>query len=177
MNEASSRSNPELTPAPSGSAWLVLHARPRCEKKLSVVCRQHGITCYLPLMRKSHTYGARVRTFDVPMFSGYLFGIVDQQQKLFLEQNRLVANLLAVHDQEVLVRQLLQVDLALHSGEVLDVLPYLEEGRIVKIATGPFRGMEGVIDRIKGKSRVILNVDMIGQSIAVEIDSTYLSPA
>jgi transcription antitermination factor NusG len=113
----------------------------------------------------------------VPLFSGYLFGVADRQQRMFLEQNRMVANILLAVDQDGLVRQLLQVDLALQSGEAIDVLPYLEEGSLVKISSGPFRGMEGVIERIKGKSRVILNVDMIGQAIAVEVDSTYLLPS
>ena len=156
---------------------MVLHARPRCEKKLAETCRQKGLPCYLPVVGKTHTYGSRVRTFEVPLFSGYLFGVADRQQRMFLEQNRMVANILPAVDQDCLIRQLVQVDLALQSGEAIDVLPYLEEGSLVRISSGPFRGMEGVIERIKGKSRVILNVDMIGQAIAVEVDSTYLSPS
>lgn len=177
MNDASPQPNPDLVPAPAGSQWVVLHARPRCEKKLAQTCQQQGLLCYLPVLCKTHTYGSRVRTFEVPLFSGYLFGVADRQQRMFLEQNRMVANILLAVDQDCLVRQLVQVDLALQSGEAIDVLPYLEEGSLVKISSGPFRGMEGLIERIKGKSRVILNVDMIGQAIAVEVDSTYLSPS
>ena len=35
-------------------------------------------------------------------------------------------------------------------------------------------GIEGIVSSIKGTNKVRLNVDMIGQAIAVEVDREYL---
>ncbi len=169
---------PDLINFPTGdSEWIVLHARPRCEKRILEVCQQQGAVGYLPVRRKTHKYGGRVREFTSPLFSGYAFALVDPRQKAFLRQNRNVANILDVVDQETLVRQLQQIRVALESGNDIEVLPYLEIGRIVRLAHGPLRGLEGRVTRIKGRSRIVVNVDMIRESVAVEIDLSWLDPA
>ena len=98
-------------------------------------------------------------------------------QRSSLRQNRYVANLLEVVDQTTLVSQLQQIRMALQAGDVLEVMPYLEKGKPVRVMGGPFKGLEGIILRIKGQTKVVINVDMIQQSVAVEVDSAYLGPA
>jgi hypothetical protein len=39
------------------------------------------------------------------------------------------------------------------------------------------KGLEGIVSKIKGKTRVIISVDMIRQSVAVEVDGAWLAPA
>lgn len=165
-----------LAPAPDDKIWVVMHVRPRCEKKLVEYCALHGISTYLPLREKTHNYGARVRTFQVPLFSAYVFGIAGRNEFMNLQQNRHVANILEVVDENNLLKQLHAVREALRSGEAIEVLPFIEDGKPVLLTAGPLKGCEGVVERIKSKSRVVINVDMIGQAIAVEVDSTYLSP-
>ena len=50
-------------------------------------------------------------------------------------------------------------------------------GNRVRVTSGPLRSLEGVIQRVKGQTRVIINVDMIRQAMAVEVDSAVLEPA
>ena len=59
------------------------------------------------------------------------------------------------------------------SPEVLTTRP-LTTGMLVKITAGPFMGVEGRVTRITAKTKVILNVDMIGQAIAVETEADFL---
>lgn len=133
---------------------------------------------YLPLRRKKHRYGSRVRVFDVPLFSGYVFCVAPIEQKRWLKQNRLIANVLEVVDQQKLADQLAQIDRALTVGEaVVEVMPYLEKGKWVRVTAGPLRGLEGMVLRVQSKTKVVLNVDMIRQSVAVEVDSAFLAPA
>lgn len=166
-----------LRPPDAGRAWIVIHTRPRCEKKAADFCARHGIPAYLPLQQKVHRYGARVRPFWSPLFPGYAFGLVDPPQQALVRQNRATANVLEVLDQDLLVRQLRQVRAALAAGDVLELLPYLEAGKRVRVTGGPLKGAEGVVLRVKGATRIVLNVDMIRQSVAVEMDSGLLAPA
>jgi transcription antitermination factor NusG len=156
--------------------WVVVHTRPRCEKKVQEASIRQGLTAFLPLQQRTHHYGSRVRTFASPLFPGYAFCLADAQGRQWLGQNRYTANVLAVSDQELLLIQLRQIQAALSAGHLMEVLPYLETGRRVRVVAGPLRGAEGLIVRIKGQDRVVLNVDMIRESVAVEVDTSLLAP-
>lgn len=177
MNRANDPSEELLAIPPEGRFWVVLHSRPRCEKKAVDFCSRSGISSYLPLQKKTHRYGGRVRTFSSPLFPGYVFCVVDPEQKRLLRQNQHVANLLDVWDQQQLVLQLQQIQRALEVGDVVEVMPYLESGKMVRVKAGPFKGLEGLVIRVKSKAKVVINVDMIRQAVAVEVDSSFLAPA
>jgi transcriptional antiterminator RfaH len=163
-------------PAPD-RFWVVLHTRPRCEKKVVEYCRRSGFPVYLPLRKKVHRYGARERMFLSPLFPGYAFCILGVAERTAVRQNRHVANLLEVLDQGRLVEQLRQIEQALSAGDVVGVMPYLEKGKPVRVTGGAMKGLEGIVLRVKGRTRVVLNVDMIRQSVVVEVDSALLAPA
>ena len=166
-----------LRPPDAGRAWIVIHTRPRCEKKAADFCARHGIPAYLPLQQKVHRYGARVRPFWSPLFPGYVFCVASAAGRSTLRQNQHVANLLEVIDQARLVSQLDQIRQALAVDDVIEVMPYLAAGRRVQVTAGPFKGLEGVVQRVKGRTKVVLNVDMIQQAVCVEVDSTWLASA
>lgn len=166
-----------LQPASADARWIVVHARPRCEKKVADFCRLQGGVCYLPLRKRVHRYGNRLRSFYSPLFTGYVFCSVARQLQSTLRQNRHVANVLEVEDQQQLLLQLRQIRLALGAGDEVDLFPYLEVGKTVRVTQGPLKGLEGRIARIKGRTRIVINVDMIRESVAVEVDSSYLDPA
>lgn len=170
-------SDPSLLPAPDQDhAWYVLHARPRCEKKIIEFCRTRSVYSYLPLMIKKHRYGARLRQYEVPLFTGYVFALATKQDVLTLRQNQRVANLLVVYDQETLLRQLQQVKTALDNQETLELFPHLVAGMKVQVRSGPLKGVEGFIHKLKTKTRIVLNIDFIQQAVAVEVDADLLVP-
>lgn len=161
---------------PDPMRWVVAHARPRCEKKLAAAAGRMGCVVYLPVQTKVHRYARRERRFESPLFSGYLFCQGDAAQRQWVRQNQYCANLLEVVDQAGLVAQLRHLQQALSSGLQLEVMPYLESGRRVRVTSGPLRGFEGLVVRVQGRTRVLLNIDMIRQSAAVEMDSALLAP-
>jgi len=56
--------------------------------------------------------------------------------------------------------------------------PYLKEGMRVRIASGPLAGVEGILDRRKvAKGFLVLSVDLLCRSVAVEVDCTSVVPA
>ena len=156
--------------------WVVAHTRPRCEKKLADAARRAGAHVYLPLQAKMHRYGARERTFSSPLFAGYVFCRGDVAVRRWLRQNQYTANLLEVPDQAALAAQLQQLYTLLAAGHLVEVMPFLERGRRVRVKSGPLRGLEGIVMRVQGAARVVVNIDMIRQAAAVEVDSAILAP-
>jgi len=157
-----------------GEAWIVIHVRPKCEKKTVYICNEKQISTYMPTLRTTHTYGQRRRSFDKPLFSGYIFAVVNAQQWQYLRQNNYVANILEVTNQSKFVSQLSQIQKALSIGAVVEIQTFLEKGTRVRVTAGPFKGVEGVVCHVKGGARVIINIDMIQQSVAFEVDAALL---
>jgi len=54
--------------------------------------------------------------------------------------------------------------------------PLLTAGQRARIRSGALAGMEGVVVRQKGSLRVVLTVNLILQSVAVEVDGSELEP-
>jgi transcription antitermination factor NusG len=54
--------------------------------------------------------------------------------------------------------------------------PFLTAGQKVRIRAGALAGMEGIVVRMKNSLRVVLTMDLILQSIAVEVDARELEP-
>ena len=156
--------------------WQVVYLRPRTEKKTADVCGMQGIPHYLPLRTQTGTYQRRRVTTWLPLFPGYLFVGLDAAGKRALQKTNHVLRFLEPARPYRLLRQLVQVRRALRADPALKVVPPLETGRRVRIVAGPFQGTEGVVARLHSTLRVVLTVDLIGQSIAVEASRAQVEP-
>ncbi len=150
--------------------WHVLHLRSRTEKKVADVCVVHGIEHYLPLREETKIYQRRKVTVHKPLFSGYLFAAFEPDQRIFLHRTNHVIRVLAPDDEAGLVRDLEQIRMALEADPRLEADAAFREGRRVIITSGAFAGIEGILATTRGRAQVRLNVELIGQSVALDVD-------
>jgi transcription antitermination factor NusG len=54
--------------------------------------------------------------------------------------------------------------------------PFLRCGDWVRVKSGPLADVEGILVRKKGSYRLILSAELLGKSIAVEIDAFSVKP-
>jgi transcription termination/antitermination protein NusG len=55
---------------------------------------------------------------------------------------------------------------------------YLRDGQRVRLTHGPLADVEGILVRQKpDKGLLVLSVDLLRRSVAVEIDCTWVAPA
>jgi len=154
--------------------WYVLYLRPRCEKKLAEYCRIHKLSHYLPLRRETKIYQRRKVTVEKPLFSSYFFCSFDGEERLGLLKTNNVLRILEPSSRRKLLHDLAQVRKALRVDPTLEATSAVRVGRHVRILGGPFMGVEGIVQAVKGKMKVSLNVDMIGRAVVVEVDRGYL---
>jgi len=147
--------------------WKVLFVKPRTEKKVTEYCQLYGITHYLPLREKTRTAQRRKVTVRLPVFPGYVFARVTPDQRLPLLKTNLLVRILEPEFPRRMLRDLVMVRRALRANPALESAKPLTAGRLVRITDGPFRGIEGRVARLAGALKVVLNVDMIGQAVAV----------
>src|SRR5271156_5525345 len=154
--------------------WFVAHTKPRCEKKLVRYCRREDIAATLPCYQAAHKYQRKTVVFEKPLFPGYVFLQMSNQQRGKVYQSDCLANLLEVIDQELFSQQLSEILCALETGLEIRLAPAIGEGMRVKIKNGPLQGIDGWVVRRYGMTTVLLRLDFIGQAAALRLEATDL---
>jgi transcriptional antiterminator RfaH len=150
--------------------WWVVHTRSRNEKALAHDLISKDISYFLPMSWKIRRKSRRTIRSFLPLFSGYLFFCGRENQRVELLKTNRVAHLIEVEDQEKLLDELVQVNQALQSGAPLTPHKYIKEGQRCRVIAGPLIGLEGIVVRSKNATRLVLQIDMLGQAASVEID-------
>ncbi len=157
-----------------GMQWTAVMTKPRCEKAVAWYCEGFRVASYLPLRRRVERYQRRTVTTWLPMFPGYVFVQYDPAQPGELVNSHKILQILDVRPtgEAVLVEELraLQKMEALGRTEEIEVMPEIMPGERVQITSGPLNGVTGIVERRVGTVRVTVNVDILGQSVAVEMD-------
>jgi len=177
-------------PAPGGrteplsaALWFVLWTRSHCERLVYDQLSNKGLASFLPEREIWSRRGVLRHVIRVPMFPGYLFlhTVLDKATHIEVRKTRGLVSLLgstaegpaAVPETEVTALQKLvkaRIPAVPH--------PYLREGARVRITRGPLSDVEGVLVRTRlTKGMVVLSVNMLQRSVAVEVDCTLVTPA
>jgi transcription antitermination factor NusG len=117
------------------------------------------------------------KTLDVPLFPGYVFVRIAPAERIRVLEVPSVISIVgrgreavALPDSEI---ESLRAGLQLRCAEPH---PHLIVGRRARIRGGPLSGMEGVVVRKNNNLRVVLTLDLIMQSVSVEVDGNELEP-
>ncbi len=153
------------------NTWRVLRTKPRQEKAVASVLEAGGFRHFLPLVRHVRHYGHRRRETRAPLFPSYVFTQGPLEASYFAISTRRVVQVVEVSDQARLDRELAQIRRALEQGAGLDPFPYLKEGRPARVRSGPFAGIEGVIESKGRDDRLVLRIEALAQAVSLEIDS------
>ena len=171
------RFNQNLDPLTSQRQWVAVYTVPRHEKQLTRQLEQHSIECFLPLYDSTRRWKTGPAQVSLPLFPGYTFVRIDSREKRIVLDSpsvlRIVGNRFGptpLPDYEIE-----QLRHAVDNG-FAQPHPYLTVGRRVRIVQGALSGAEGVLLRRKGRMKVVISVDLIMQSVAVEVNACDLEP-
>lgn len=168
-----------LPVAPCESNWFAVYTASRHEKRVAQHLTQREIEYYLPLYRSARKWsdGSKV-TLELPLFPGYLFVHIKRSERVRVLN---VPGALAVvggMGREPVPLPDGTID-ALRAGlhlRAAEPYPLLTVGQRARIRSGALAGMEGVVVRRKNSFRVVLTLEHIMQSIAVEVAAEDLEP-
>ena len=163
-------------PDDSFGLWYLLRCLSRQEKALAADLQQGGAGCFLPLLRSIRYHGNRKAVVHLPMFPGYVFMRGSIERVSDGNCARRIASIIKVVDQKRLDTELRNIHMACFQRAPLRPYPYLREGVRVEVRTGPFRGMRGMIESLGARERLILQVNMLGRAVSVELDGALLDP-
>ena len=157
--------------------WWVVHTKSRNEKALAHDLIRRNISYFLPMTWNVRRKSRRTIRSLLPLFGGYLFFCGRENDRIELLRTDRVANLIEVKDQQKLLMELQQIEQALQAGVPVTPHKYIREGQKCRVIAGPLMGLEGVVAKTRGATRLVLQVDLLGQAASVEIDMDMIEIA
>lgn len=164
--------------APVSSEWYALQTRPRHEKRVAQELRLRSIEEFLPVHKCRNRWKNGVTAdVELPLFPCYLFARISLCEKLRLLQLPGVIGF-AVNSERPTALAHEDIE-ALRTLSILchaEPHPFLKAGGRVRIVAGPLTGMQGILVRRKHDLRVVLSLDFILRSVAVEVSELDIEP-
>jgi transcription antitermination factor NusG len=153
-------------------SWFAAYTHARHEKQVAQQLKDRGIDTFLPLYRSIRRWKDRRRELDLVLFPGYVFVRVSPSERLRVLQLPGVVRFVSFNGQPTAMpsSDVEALRRGLNQGVRAEHHPYLTLGRRVKIIAGPLAGAQGILLRTKPNSRVVISIDAIMRSVAVEID-------
>jgi transcription antitermination factor NusG len=168
-----------LQPPLQSSIWFAVYTTSRHEKRVAEHLTQREIEHFLPLYRSDRKWsdGSRV-TLDLPLFPGYLFVRIQRSERVSVLS---VPGALAVvggTGGEPAPLPDATIDALRTALRLRTAFPHpaVTAGQRVRVRSGALEGLEGIVVRNKNSVRVVMTLEHIVQSYAVEVDITDLEP-
>ncbi|MBW1696681.1 MAG: UpxY family transcription antiterminator [Deltaproteobacteria bacterium] len=154
-------------------SWYALHTRSRFENVVNEGLIKKQLEVFLPKIRVQSRRRDRRLMIRVPLFPGYLFVKTDLNPVEHIEilktigAVRLVGNRqgpLAISDETIG-----SLKIMVASDQPVQTGSRFRKGDKVIVVNGPFAGVIGTFVRYRGKHRVIVNIEALGQFAGVDV--------
>jgi transcription antitermination factor NusG len=165
------------SPAGNGdSAWHALHTRHQNEKRLAEFLADRGFEIFLPLYSTVHRWKDRNKQLSLPLFPCYVFfrGGLDRKLQLLTAPGAHAIVGTAGRPGVISDAEIESIRQAVDSRFNVEPHPFLQCGDRVRIKSGSLAGLEGILVNKQNRFRLVLSVEMLGRSVAVELDALLL---
>jgi transcription antitermination factor NusG len=159
-------------------AWYALSVRPRHEKTSSLLLANKGLEVFNPLCRIQRRWSDRMKEVTIPLFAGYIFCRFGFERRMAVLTSPGITSIISTGKQPAPVpdEEIAGLQSIVTSGHPAIPWPYLESGRRVQVISGCLEGLVGTVVRDKNICRVVVNVELLQRSVAVEIDRDDVIP-
>jgi transcription antitermination factor NusG len=158
--------------------WYALSVKHQHERSAGMALGSKGFEALAPTYRARRQWSDRAKNLDLPLFSGYVFCRFDFAQRIPVLDTPGVARIVGfgngpapVADEEIAA-----IQRVVASGLAVRPWPHLKPGDRVRVEHGPLRGVEGILLKEKESLRLIVGVELLQRSIAVELEPESIVP-
>lgn len=157
-------------------SWFAIRVKSQCEKMVSDALRYKGYEEFLPLYWSRRRWSDRIKVIQLPLFAGYLFCRFDLSHRNSILTIPGVCHVVGQGKVPLPVEtvEVESIRMAVSCGQKIEPWRGLEVGNTVRIENGPLRGIEGMLLRFKGSNHLILGVQLLQRSVAVEVDEAWV---
>lgn len=164
--------------APSPGWWAV-YTRHQHEKVVADMLLAKGFEVFLPLYETMRRWKDRNKKLLMPLFPCYLFVRENSGGRLQIMMTPGTHMILTRGEHLAVIseEEMQAIWRAAGDPSRVEPFPFLRCGERVRVRRGSLQGLEGVLVRKKNLCRLVLSVEMLAQSVAVEVDASDVEPA
>lgn len=155
-------------------SWYVLHTKSRFENVVHEGLDKKKIEVFLPKVKVQSKRRDRRMMIRVPLFPGYLFVKTDLDPYRHLEivKTAGVVRLIGTKQCPVPVPEetVESLKIMVSSEHPVATGSRMKKGDRVMVVSGPFAGVTGTFVRYRGKERVVVSIEALGQYAGVDVD-------
>jgi transcription antitermination factor NusG len=158
--------------------WYALTVPYQHERQAEKALQSKGLETLAPFYRSRRQWSDRMKDVEMPLFAGYVLCHFNLADRIHVLDTPGVAKIVgfggmpaALEDSEIAAIQQM-----LGSKLPLAPWPYLKTGDRVRVEHGPMRGLEGALLRAKDTLRLVIGVELLQRSIAVEVEREAVVP-
>ena len=163
--------------APLGSTsaiddpWCVLHIRTNHEKRVAQHLSVRSVEYYLPLYTERSRWTDRTVVLERPLFPGYMFARFPTQARVSVISAPGVIHLLSDDEKnKVSAAEIDRIREGLANGCLLRPHPYVSMGTPVRVRSGVFESVEGIVTELRNRCRVVIALSVAKQCFSLEMD-------
>jgi len=168
----------ESTFVPMADPWYAVRVRSNHERISALHLQDRGYQEFSPSYKIERRWSDRKKEVEQFLFPGYVFCRLNPQQRLPVLSAPGVVGLVGcgkiptpIPDEEIdRIHRMVQ------SGLLITPWPFLELGQTVLIEQGPLAGVEGILEEVKGKCRLVVSISLLRRSVGVEVDRHWVRP-
>jgi transcription antitermination factor NusG len=161
--------NPEYS---ENKKWYALYTKPKHEFKAEAQLAANDIEYYLPTVIRIKQWSDRKKKLKEPLFNGYIFVRGNEKDRLIaLEQYAIVRSIFFEGKPAIVPNwQIENLQKMLEKGGDVTVTDQLSIGTQVKIISGPFKDIEGIVYETNNQEKMLaITIDLLRRSVIVKI--------
>jgi len=160
--------------------WYVIHTRSRFENVVHDGLLKKSFDVFLPKVQVPSKRRDRKQMIRIPVFPGYLFVKTDLSihEHLSIVKTIGLVRLVGTKDGPVSVPDdtIASLKIMVNSDNPIITGNRLARGDKVMVVNGPFTGVIGTFSNYRGKGRVTINVEALGQAAGVDVHEDDIEP-
>ena len=153
-------------------SWCAIYTRHQHEKAIAQILAAKGLEVFLPLYNSTRRWKDRTVHLSLPLFPCYLFLRGMKERRLDVVTTPGIVSVLSINGEPAAIpeSEIESVRKAIEWGNRVEPHPFLRTGDRVRVISGPLQGLEGILVRRKNLYRLVLSVEILERSAAVEVD-------
>lgn len=148
--------------------WFAVQVRPRYEFLAANTLRGKGFEEFLPTYKSRRKWSDRTKQIELPLFPGYVFCKFNAEIRVPILTTPGVIRILGAHS-AIPEAEIAAIQAAVASRLPASPCSYLKIGTKVQVIAGPLSGVEGILVSYGGHYRLILSVNLVQNSISVDV--------
>ncbi|MGE5681387.1 MAG: UpxY family transcription antiterminator [Bacillota bacterium] len=151
--------------------WFALYTKPKHEFKAAEQLSDTGIEYYLPAIIKIKQWSDRKKKISEPLIRGYIFIKANEKERILALQQSAMVRCVTFNGKPATIPdwQIENLKIMLSTNEDVSLTEVIQSGTKVKIISGPFEGVIGVVNETSAGKTLSISIDLLKRSVTATL--------